>query len=80
MGNALATADLLTKYTVCATGSMTGVPVTPTSGLMSPKPAPTRVLGVPEGTEVSLGVAPCAASNSDTCHRVTQGAASASNA
>jgi hypothetical protein len=42
--NALCAAltDLETTYSVPLTGSMTGVPVTPTSGVMSPSPSPTR--------------------------------------
>ena len=79
MGRALATAVLLTTYRVFDTGSMTGVPVMPTSGLTFP-PGLTSDVGVPDGTDVSPAVAPCAASNSEACHRVRHGEASASNA
>jgi len=52
---------------------MTGVPVTPTSGVISPKPAPTKLPVVPEGTEVSELLPPCAASIRFACHNGVQG-------
>src|SRR6516164_11016432 len=72
--------DLETTYSVFVDGSITGVPVTPTSGVMSPYPSPTRWPEGPEGTEVSPVVPPCAESIRLTCHSCTHGEASASKA
>src|SRR5579862_3696206 len=59
---------------------MTGVPITPVSGVMSPSPTPTSGFVVPEGTLVSPAVPPCAASIRLTDQSGAQGDASASNA
>src|SRR6185437_5983670 len=63
-----------------AAGSMTGVPITPVSGAMSPEPPPTRLPVVPEGTEVSPLLAPCAVSMRFACQSCRQGPLSASKA
>src|SRR5271155_2605346 len=75
--------DLLTTYSAFVDGSITGVPVTPTSGVISPAPWPTKHTAgghaLPfEGTDVSPGVPPCPESIRFVCHSCTHGFVSAS--
>src|SRR6266436_6660748 len=73
--------DFETTYRTAPAGSITGVPVTPTSGAISPPgPKPTRKLAFPLGTVVSPAVAPCPVSMRLTFHSCVQGLASASKA